>query len=843
MRTHRKVVVGMLFFLLATVIPFSSMKLLSGYAQPATATASTAEHVSSGAFLHDDTTGAFHTYGADLHVTALANAVTISTERAHLQLHFVDSNPSSHPVGQDVLQAVAHLYLGNDPSRWQENLSLYNAVMYQNLYDGIDLVYAVVENHLKSEFILQPGISPETITLQYDGNVTLVSDRQGGLEIVTPDGVVHREFIPAAYQIVNGHRVPVAVAYRLIDERTYTFVAQSPLDPTAPLIIDPILIQATYFGGTEHDEGRGIARDREGSLLISGVTWSYPELQIGGQDIFVTKIDATGNLEFITLIGGSAYEDGNCVGVDGLNNVYVAGETTSEDFPVRNAWQPHLVNLEDAYVLKLTSQGTLVYSSYIGGTGGDEINDMYVDEVGNTYVGGETYSDDFPLLNPWSASTYGPEDEDGFISIFDPDGQLIYSTFISAEGRDQIFRLTVDDQGNVYVTGMTSSPTFPTVRAAQRTYGGGWEDCMLLRLDPGRNEVAYSTFLGGTNRDACWGIDVDQEQNVYVTGYSMSLDFPTHAPLQSEHAGGGKDVIIAKFDADGQFVYSTYWGGSEVDAGQNLALDDEGNLYIVGATGSDDFPLLNAMERLYGGGEKDAFLMQLNPDGSLGYASFVGGNGDDRLWSVRVGEDGIVNLVGFTTSTDMRTRNPVQNGYAGGTDAFIARHAIVPTSTPTPIPTPTPTPTPFATASIDPEGGLIWLEYPGHLTLVTVPGGAIDVRTIFTLTYDGRPSFQGELSGVDHFFQLEAQEVDGGPPISSFPTPLELTLGYNDPYPVVTHTVTLYRLQAGDWTTHGITITVQGEHFLNGYIDHTGYYGVMGHAHHVFLPTVLRSTP
>ena len=134
--------------------------------------------------------------------------------------------------------------------------------------------------------------------------------------------------------------------------------------------------------------------------------------------------DPSGQLVFLTLLGGSKTEEGNCIDVDGANNIYVAGETVSPDFPTRNAWQSHPTVLEDAYVFKLTPDGTLVYSTYIGGSSSDEINDIYVDSVGNTYIGGEVYSDDFPLLNPWMSETYGESDEDGFISIFNPDGQF-----------------------------------------------------------------------------------------------------------------------------------------------------------------------------------------------------------------------------------------------------------------------------------------------------------------------------------------------------------------------------------------------------------------------------------
>ena len=594
----------------------------------------------------------------------------------------------------------------------------------------------------------------------------------------------------------------------------------------------PALLYATFLGGGGRDEGWAVAADREGNTYITGITFSTQFFSptppgVDNKNVFVARINADGSLGYLTIFGGISGEEGNAIGVDMFGNAYVAGETFSPDFPVLNAWQPLFAGYEDAYVLKLDPEGRLVWSTFIGGTWTEEIDDIYVDAAGNVYTAGEVYSDDFPLLNPWQWQTYGLEDEDAFISIFNANGQLVYSTYIAAEQRDQIFRITLGPDGYIYATGMTSSPSFPTVHPFQAHYGGGWDDAFVLKFDPWTNRMLYSTFLGGVYDDEGWGIAVDEEGNAYVAGRTNSPNFPLSRPWQSSFGGGDYDAFVAKIGPQGNtLLFSTFIGGSGTDEIWGLAMDEGGHIYVTGRTRSPgEFPLRNALQPYYGGGDADGFLLVADLEGNLLQSSFLGGMEYDIGWRLVVDQDWVVHITGATDSPDFPTHSPL-HPYMGRTDAFVGRAGLIPT------PTPTPTPTPFAAQPIGPEGGVLWMAYPNHLTLVKVPPGGVSAPTVFTLTYDSRSDLQGDLQGLNHFFRLEA----GGP----VTPPLGVEVGFYETRGVIADTIDLYRLSGTLWVTEGVTVTRRYFGYIEGYLDRLGVYGLLGRTSRLYLPLVLR---
>lgn len=779
----------------------------------------------------------------NLYALLSSEGIYLTAGESRIRIRFSGANPESLPQGREPSSTKVRYYIGNNPERWRENVVTYRQVLYPDLYPGIDLSYEIADGGLKSSWIIHPGASPEDIRVVWDGVSRLSVDPGGGLLITTLTGEIWRESPPEAYQIVDGRWVPVQVAFRLLGNRSYGFVVQGAWDPTEPLFIDPALLYATFLGGSAQDSGLAVAVDGAGNTFIAGVTSSvdFPTTSgpLGGnpqeRNIFVAKIQPGGELYYVLIIGGISGEQANAIGVDASGNAYVAGETFSPDFPVTpDAWQPGFAGYEDAFLLKLDPDGRLVYSTFLGGTGAEEIDDIYVDSVGNVYTAGEVYSDDFPLVTPWQSRTYGPGDEDAFISIFNADGQLVYSTYIGAEERDQIFRIAVGKDGYIYATGMTSSPGFPLVRPIQSHYGGGWDDGFVLKFDPWNNRMIYSTFLGGFRRDEGWGIGVDDTGNVYITGRTSSPNFPTAHPWQpfygdEEDPEGGYDAFLAKISAQGDaLLFSTFIGGHYRDEGWGLALDGSGNVYVAGGTGGGPFfPLHNPLQPYYGGGESDGFILAADPNGNLLYSSFIGGSGTDVGHRLVVDNRGIVHVTGDTLSPDFPVQLSVQP-YRGDKDTFIARMSLVIT------PTPTPTPTPFAARAIGPEGGMLWIAYPGHLTLVKVPPGSLSTSTTFTLTGDARPDFQGELQGMNHFFRLET-EVPITPAV-----PWEVTLGFTETRGVIPDTINLYYLSDSGWVTDTITLTTRWSDSIEAQIIRLGVYGLLGRTNRLFLPLILR---
>ncbi|MBN2006721.1 MAG: SBBP repeat-containing protein [Anaerolineae bacterium] len=635
------------------------------------------------------------------------------------------------------------------------------------------------------------------------------------------------------------------------DDLRFEIGSARQVSPESLQALSPVLLYSTYLGSRNHDQAMSLALDDAGNIYITGITHAADfepvttTIPIEEGNVFVAKLSPQGDLIYLTFLGGSAGEEGNGIDVDAQGNAYVTGRTVSLDFPMLNAWQPEFAGREDAYLFKLGPTGQLVYSTYIGGTTAEEANAVFADDYGNAYIGGEVYSDDYPLLNPWSDKTYGPNEEDCFISAFDVDGQLVYSTYVSAPMRDQVFRLTVDRQGYIYGTGMTSSDDFPTVNPFQSVYGGGWDDCFVFKLDPEHNQMIYSTYLGGADRDECWGIEVDSEGAAYVAGHTLSSNFPVVNPVQAEHQRD-YDVFVAKLSPEGdQLLYSTYIGGNGLDWAEDISLDSGGNIYVTGGTQSTNFPFLNALQASLNG-PADGFLIALAPDGSLQYSSAFGGADYDRGWGLAVDRNWFVNLTGSTDSPDLPLKNPLQDQKAGDADTFVARFGLFPTPTftpsptPTATPTPTSTPTPYASGKIGPEGGSIWMAYAEHLTMLTVPAGSLDREGTFTLVYANRSLNQGSLFGVGHFFTLSA-DVPGStlwqPP--RFANPLRLQLSYA-PGPVPDESLQLYRMTPSGWTTAEITLQQHLPGYIVADIHQTGLYGLLGEPRRLYLPIVLR---
>lgn len=316
----------------------------------------------------------------------------------------------------------------------------------------------------------------------------------------------------------------------------------------------------------------------------------------------------------------------------------------------------------------------LVYSTYLGGNGGDAMTGIAVDGSGNAYVTGGTGSTNFPTASPEQKAIAGTSNV--FITELNSTGTgLVYSTFVGGSTYDKGTGIALDTEGNAYVTGYTSSPNFPATSGAYQTAykGSGKSEAFVLELNAGGAALGYATYLGGSNGDFGWGIAVDSGGNAYVTGSTQSTDFPVVNPLQNS-LGGGSDAFVAKLNPQGSaLVYSTFLGGSQSDTGQAIALDGAGEATVVGYTLSADFPTKSPIQPAYGGAG-DAFVARLNAAGSaLLYSTYLGGSGEDRALGVAVDGAGDAYVTGSTQSSNFPvTQGAYQTIMGGGTDAFVA---------------------------------------------------------------------------------------------------------------------------------------------------------------------------
>jgi uncharacterized repeat protein (TIGR01451 family) len=317
----------------------------------------------------------------------------------------------------------------------------------------------------------------------------------------------------------------------------------------------------------------------------------------------------------------------------------------------------------------------LAYSTYLGGGAWDEGWAVAVDGSSHAYLAGVTFSPNFPGTTvPGPAGPY-----DAFVTKLDPSGTgILYSTYLGGNGAEQAFGIAVDATGAAYVTGFTSSTNFPTAGPTVSAYGGGPYDAFVTKLDPSGSAIVLSRYLGGSSADEGRGIAVDANGFAYVTGWTVSSNFPTTAPpiLQSTYGGFG-DAFVTKLDATTfGLTYSTYLGGATSgERGYGVAVDLDGFAYVAGHTGSTDFPVqLPALQASYAGGNGDAFVAKLDRVGAkLLYSTYLGGSAFDQAHAIFVDRGGKAYVTGMTESTNFPTKLPTPTANAGGEDAFVAK--------------------------------------------------------------------------------------------------------------------------------------------------------------------------
>jgi Beta-propeller repeat len=681
---------------------------------------------------------------------------------AVVHMHLVGGNLSAKVVGSGPMAGTANYFLGNDQSKWHSGVARYARVSYENVYPGVNMAFHGAQRELEFDFVLAPGANPAPIGIQFAGNQGIKTTHSGDLKISSAAGdiLLHR---PVAYQEQNGAKRQVDARFVLKAGHQVSFELGD-YDRSRELVIDPTVSFAysTYLGGLANDNGIGIAFDGGGNAYVTGETQStnFPgasNVLTGTQDAFVTKIASDGSsLIYSTYVGGSLgvgtnpiIQSGNSIAVDASGDAFVAGGTTSSNFPASpGAFQTALKSAENAFVFELSPNGsTLIYSTYLGGTGaaGDVALGIVLDSSGNAYVVGTTSSTDFPTsaspLQPYLSGA-----NNGFVTKLNPGGKgasdLVFSTYLGPGGGAGAGAkaVAVDSSGNVYVTGATSDATFHVTAGAYQTTcsscSAGVFDAFLTVINPAGNAYVYSTFLGGSGADVGFGVAVDSSGNAYVTGStSSSTDFPIKPALQTTYGGGSFDAFVTKINPAGtglsDLIYSRYLGGSGSDAAAGIAVDKNANAYVTGQTASPNFPTASPTQAsLAGGSGIDAFVSEINPAGSqLVFSTYLGGTAtEDNLGLAGIAVDKnstFIYVTGNTASLDFPHQSAYQPVSGGGTDAFVVKYAqgpafVVGATTPTAV-------SPGASAT-------------STVTLTALNGYASPVNLTCTVTGTGSPA-------------------------------------------------------------------------------------------------------
>ncbi|NQT82476.1 SBBP repeat-containing protein, partial [bacterium] len=447
--------------------------------------------------------------------TTTAERITVSTRV--LRMHLLGTNGTPRMEGLDILSGKSHYFTGSDPKQWRTNISHYARVRCAEVYPGIDLIYYGNEGRLEYDFVVSPGADPTAIRLGFKGVERLNLDDEGNLILPMGGGQVIQH-APIIFQEVNGQRRSVSGGYLLKRNKEVAFQVAS-YDRTRPLVIDPIRGYSTYLGGSVMDVGSAIAVDRWGNAYVTGYTWSTDFPKEGSlqthkseEDVFVTKLNRYGSgLIYSTFLGGDDVDRAQGIVLDSGGNAYVTGYTKSTDFPREGPFQALNGGKEDAFVARLSADGSsLIYSTYLGGLENDRGSAITVDASGCAYVTGYTLSDKFPVA-PWICSprmdcpyqTAKGARADVFVTKFDAQGgDLVYSTYLGGDNQDTADAIALDDSGRAIVAGTTLSTDFPTENPIQASSAGGIDDGFVTKLDDRGHALIFSTYLGGSDRDS-----------------------------------------------------------------------------------------------------------------------------------------------------------------------------------------------------------------------------------------------------------------------------------------------------------------------------------------------------
>ncbi|MFZ0736802.1 MAG: SBBP repeat-containing protein, partial [Candidatus Acidiferrales bacterium] len=583
-----------------------------------------------------------------------------------VRMRLVGANPAPLFAGQNELPGKSDYLIGNQPAKWHTNIPNFLKVAEHGVYPGVDLLYYGTQRQLEYDFSVAPGVDPRVIQFAIHGATKLRTGSQGEL-IASVNGGEVRLQKPVAYQQTGAAEQPVAVDYAMKKDGTVTFVVGN-YDPSQTLVIDPILAYSTFLGGSGIDVANGIA-----------------------------------------------------VATDGT--AFIAGGTSSTDFPTAHPLQPDAGGPDDgpqdAFVSKISADGsTLLYSTYLGGSDIDFANGIAVDAFGNAYVTGLTNSTDFPIVNG-NNGLCGGDGECGatfntlhkivtnaFVSKLNTAGSaLVYSTYLGEYENVAGEAIAVDGDQNAYVTGYTGPngvptvvitppalppPPFPIINGFQTT---AVNEVAFITEFTAVGGLSYSSYLGGTtgSGDDGLGIAVDTTGDAYITGLAFSTDFPTTATALQATSGGAGDAFLTKVNTTlvgtPSLVYSTYLGGAGLDQGNGVAVDSSGNAYVVGTTNSTAFGFaapggafqpacaLDAQ----GVCEGDAFVAKLNPAAagaaSIVYFTYLGGSLADTGNGIAVDTSGNAYIAGSTVSLDFpTTATAFQPAYGGGNaDAYVTK--------------------------------------------------------------------------------------------------------------------------------------------------------------------------
>jgi gliding motility-associated-like protein len=632
---------------------------------------------------------------------------TISYFRFDMNLEGANISKSNCIEELPADQGYYNYYYSNNSSGILE-VQAFEKIIIRNIYNGIDWVIFANGNSkdcpIKYDFIVQPYANYKDIRIKYINAQSIdLTETKTKLIIQTIAGKIEEGNV-YTYQEFNNGKQKIECHY-LIDAEHEVSFQMGEYDKSEVLIIDP-LVWATYYGGSDAESFSAICTDNEENIFITGysVSTNFPTQFLpnafnifdlkGDRDIVILKFNKHGVRLWATYYGGSSTDEGSSICVDNQGFIYITGITSSNNFPTQKLagayWDDNYSGIgPDAFLLKFNNSGDRIWATYFGGNYSDIGSYLCSDSNDNIYLVGTTQSTDFPTRQ-FDASYYQQEKADYldvFISRFSSHGVLQWSTHYGGNGIDYCYSACVDGENNLYLTGNTHSTDFPVLHKQgayfQDTYQGKI-DTFILKFNS-LGERLWATYYGGNNTEYGYSICSDRDDNIYLTGFTQSMDFPTQnnpgAFFQGSLAGTYADVFILKFNSIGERQWATFYGGSIYDYGNSICTDSKGNVFITGETNSSNFPTQETIGEYwhsYNGGGNDVFLLKFNAEGERLWGTFYGSTDYDAGKSIVADKQNSVFIAGVLKGKDAYTIDYGNKAYYdkswnGSADGFILK--------------------------------------------------------------------------------------------------------------------------------------------------------------------------
>ncbi|MDA7836719.1 SBBP repeat-containing protein [Salibacteraceae bacterium] len=533
------------------------------------------------------------------------------------------------------------------------NVKSYTDVTFKNLYAGVDVKWYEKNGELEYDFIVAPNTDYTKIAWEIQGAEKISIGENGQLIIKTPLGEIEEQ-APVAFQ----GETQVEAAWK-IDGNKISFQLGS-YNENESLTIDPVVrLWGTYYSGSGREFGQSCATDANGNVYLAGYTrGSYAGIATAGAHLtsinnnyfgFLVKFNTSGERQWGTYYGGSDTDYGYSCATDTSGNVYLAGLTGSATgIATAGAHQTTYGGLSDAFLVKFNSSGVRQWGTYYGGTGSDEGYSCATDASGNVYLAGRTSSTTGIATTGAHQTTSGGSD-DAFLVKFNSSGVRQWGTYYGGSQTELGHSCATDANGNVYLTGYTSSSDGIATAGAHQTTSGGSYDAFLVKFNSS-GVRQWGTYYGGTGSDEGYSCATDASGNVYLAGHTSSTTGIATVGSHQNIFGGSDDAFLVKFNSSGVRQWGTYYGGSQTELGHSCATDANGNVYLTGYTSSSDGIATAGAHQTILGGNQDAFLVKFGASGVRQWGTYYGGTQNDFSYSCATDANGNVHIAGTTFS-------------------------------------------------------------------------------------------------------------------------------------------------------------------------------------------------